>query len=107
MSTSNNHYDAIEAMIYGTNLRISSLEFYPELDLMIIVLNSGKILRQSISYSDRLPGIAKASLMNYRLIGGGVGVHWPDVDEDLSLKGFLLDELKKLAGKTTDKALAA
>ncbi len=105
MSTT--HHDAIEAIIYGTGLRISLLEFYPELDLMIIVLNSGKILRQSISYSKRLAGIDKNSLTNYSLIGGGVGVHWPAVDEDLSLKGFLLDELKRIAGNTSDRALAA
>ena len=107
MNTSSNHYDAIEAMIYSTGLRITSLEFFLELDLMIIVLNSGKVLRQSISYSKRLTGIDKASLENYRFIAGGVGVHWPDVDEDLSLKGFLLDELKRIAGKNPDRALAA
>ena len=26
---------------------------------------------------------------NWRLIGKGVGVHWPDLDEDLSVEGLL------------------
>ena len=26
---------------------------------------------------------------NYRLIGGGEGVHWPDLDEDISVHGML------------------
>jgi len=34
-------------------------------------------------------------LNNYRLIGKGAGIHWPDVDEDLSLKGFLKEEIDR------------
>jgi len=44
--------------------------------------------------------LAQASvenLNNYRLIADGVGIHWPDVDEDLSLKVFLKEELLQVA----------
>jgi hypothetical protein len=27
---------------------------------------------------------------NWRLIGDGVGIHWPDLDEDISIEGLLL-----------------
>jgi hypothetical protein len=30
-----------------------------------------------------------AQVKNYRLIGGGLGIHWPDLDEDLSVEGLL------------------
>jgi hypothetical protein len=36
----------------------------------------------------------KTELARYELIGGGTGIYWPSLDEDLSLKGFLRDELK-------------
>jgi len=38
------------------------------------------------------PRLAKASTRernHWRLIGGGVGVHWPDLDEDISVEGLL------------------
>lgn len=39
------------------------------------------------------PSLAKASSderQNYRLIGDGTGIHWPDLDEDISVRGMLL-----------------
>jgi len=41
-------------------------------------------------------------LFQYELIGDGIGIHWPLLDEDLSLKGFLQDELRRVV--TGDKA---
>ncbi|MEM7108865.1 MAG: DUF2442 domain-containing protein [Bacteroidota bacterium] len=38
----------------------------------------------------------QSQLNDYRLIGKGVGVHWPQLDEDLSLKGFLREELSQV-----------
>jgi len=38
-------------------------------------------------------------LKNYELISNGTGIHWPDIDEDLSLKGFLQDEIRKVVGR--------
>lgn len=31
----------------------------------------------------------KGELENYELIGDGEGIHWPDIDEDLSVAGLL------------------
>ncbi|MFH1177816.1 MAG: DUF2442 domain-containing protein, partial [Acidobacteriota bacterium] len=38
----------------------------------------------------RLLHATPAARKNWRLIGGGEGIHWPDVDEDLSVEGLLL-----------------
>jgi hypothetical protein len=35
-------------------------------------------------------------LLQYELIGDGIGIHWPLLDEDLSLKGFIQDELRRV-----------
>ena len=85
--------DEIEKMIHGSGLRISALHFHKELDLMLIVLNNRKTLQRSISEFTRLNKATAEQLKNYELIGKGSGVHWPDVDEDLSLKGFIRDEI--------------
>ena len=44
------------------------------------------------------PLLLKASVAqreHWRLIAGGVGVHWPELDEDLSVKGFIQEHIRK------------
>ena len=41
----------------------------------------------------RLYGVNEKDLRNYELIANSTGIHWPSIDEDLSLKGFLKDFL--------------
>jgi hypothetical protein len=53
-----------------------------------------------------LKGADRVQLLKYELIGGGTGIHWPLLDEDLSLKGFLQDELRRVV-KSKKGALAA
>ncbi|SEL00034.1 DUF2442 domain-containing protein [Parapedobacter koreensis] len=96
MNTSTNNYDALEQLIYGENIRIQTIDVHTTQDLLIILLNTGGILRETISNYPRLQGASDDQLKNYQLIGKGTGVHWPDIDEDLSLKGFLSNSLRNL-----------
>lgn len=97
MSTSkNNQYDAIEILIYEENLRIEAIDIHADLDIMIVILNTKAILHQNLSAYKNLRTASKASLMEYELIAGGIGVHWPQLNEDLSLKGFLQEVLRKM-----------
>jgi hypothetical protein len=73
---------------------------------MLILLNTKVVLRQPISTHLRLKGHDKTVLLQFEITGSGTGIHWPALDEDLSLKGFLRDALKQLAGRDKD-ALAA
>jgi hypothetical protein len=107
MNTSENRpYDAIEAIIFQDGIRILALDIHPELDLLTIYLNTKAVLSQRISYYKLLKGAEKSQLLRYELIGDGIGVRWPDLDEDLSLKGFLQDELRKVV-KSDKGPLAA
>ena len=96
MDTSVNKYDAIESIIYNGRLSIAAINFFIALDLMVIVLNTKVVLHQPISAYPSLKGKSIEELQNFELIGNGTGIHWPSLDEDLSLKGFLTDEMKKL-----------
>lgn len=96
MSTSTNKYDALESLIYQEDLRIQAIDIHQELDLLLIVLNTKAILRQKLSTYSRLQKATKEQLHNYQFIGNGTGIHWPELDEDLSLKGFLQDELRNV-----------
>ena len=99
-----NNYDAIERLIFEDNLRIEAVDFHPELDVMIIILNTKAILRQNISTYKSLKKAKNSALLNYKLIAGGTGIHWPDLDVDLSLKGFLRDTLKNAVNPKETKA---
>jgi hypothetical protein len=94
MNTSTNNFDSIEKLIYEENLRIEAIDIHPELDVMLIILNTKAVLRQRLSSYAGLKTSNKTLLLQYQLIGNGTGVHWPLLDEDLSLKGFLRDELR-------------
>jgi len=105
MNTSVNNYDAIEKLIYEEGLRIEAIDLHPELDVMLIVLNTKAVLHQKLSTYERLKSSDKSALIQYQLMANGTGIHWPLLDEDLSLKGFLRDELKSLV--KNNKSLVA
>jgi Protein of unknown function (DUF2442) len=97
--------DAIEAMILREGLRITDVHPYKELDLLAIVLNSGDVLQARISDFDRLKKASNVQLKKWRLIGGGIGIHWDGLNEDLSLRMFIRDSaqhevLRRLAGRS-------
>ena len=96
MNTLTNKFDPIETLIYEEDLRIEAIDFHPELDVMLIILNTKAVLQQRLSSYKSLSKANRESLSHYELISNGIGVHWPLLDEDLSLKGFLKDELKQM-----------
>jgi hypothetical protein len=102
----NNQYDAIESLIFSEGLRIEALDFHPDQDLMLVILNTKVVLTQNLSSYKSLKAADKSQLLQYELVGRGTGVHWPLLDEDLSLKGFLRNELRKVV-KTDNGSVAA
>jgi len=107
MNTSINNFDSLEQMIYENNLRISSIDFHKEINMMLILLNTRMVLKAWIYNFPLLKNASESQLKNYRLIGGGTGIHWPELDEDLSLKRFLLDEFKRQVIGGTTYAMSA
>lgn len=66
-----------------------------ELDTKILVhLISGDVLSLPYSYTKRIERSNVSQLLNYHLIGGGRGIHFDDIDEDISLKGIIEYKLK-------------
>jgi len=56
---------------------------------IIAYLEDGRIISVPIAWSWRLSEATPAQRANFRLIGSGQGVHWPDIDEDISVEGML------------------
>ena len=56
---------------------------------MLVVLNNAKTLTLTISAFPRLRHASLEQLNHWQLESDGVSVSWEDLDEDLSVKGFL------------------
>lgn len=83
--------DPLDHLIFEGGLRIKELWFDKELDLIIVLLNNKKIIKRPISNFPLLLNASLDQLNNYE--NDGIGVHWHELDEDLSLRGFLKYEL--------------
>lgn len=83
--------DPLDRLIFEEGLRIKSIWFDQELDLIIVLLKNRKIIQRPISDFQPLKNATLVQLKNNE--NDGTGIHWPDLDEDLSLRGFLKYEL--------------
>ena len=54
-----------------------------------VVLEDGRELSVPLEWYPRLRDATAEQRKNWRLIGHGEGIHWPDVDEDISILGLL------------------
>lgn len=67
--------------------RAVSVEFVGE-DL-VVRLEDGRAVHVPMQWFPRLRDASREELADWRLIGRGVGIHWPKLDEDLSVRGLL------------------
>ena len=58
-------------------------------DRLHVQLSDGREVIAPLEWFPRLQTATAAQRENYRLIGRGVGIHWEDVDEDISVEGLL------------------
>lgn len=58
-------------------------------DEIIAYLVDGRTISVPLTWSWRLSEATEAQRNNYEFIGDGIGVHWPDIDEDISAQGML------------------
>jgi len=58
-------------------------------DALVVELTDGRDLSVPLVWYPRLQHGTPAERNNWRLIGGGDGISWPDLDEDISVAGLL------------------
>src|SRR5712692_5235688 len=58
-------------------------------DEIVAHLADGRVISVPLAWSWRLSEATPKQRAKFRLIGSGQGVHWPDVDEDISVEGML------------------
>ena len=59
-------------------------------DELVVELKDGRRLSVPLAYFPRLLQATPGQREDYEISGGGVGLHWNEIDEDISVKGLLL-----------------
>ena len=58
-------------------------------DLLVVDLVDGRTISVPLVWYPRLLAATSEQRANWKIAGAGFGIHWPDVDEDLSTEGLL------------------
>ena len=69
-------------------------------DTLSVDLSDGRTLSVPLAWFPRLVHATLEERNNWRLIGKGQGIHWEDIDEDISVEGLL-------AGKPSGESQAS
>ncbi len=68
-------------------------------DALAVDLVDGRTITAPLAWFPRLKHGTAAERANWRLIGAGEGIHWPDLDEDISVESLLVG---RRSGETQD-----
>ncbi len=58
-------------------------------DTLSVALMDGRTISVPLAWYPRLLSATPSQRANWQRAGGGYGIHWPDIDEDLSTEGLL------------------
>jgi hypothetical protein len=75
---------AVKALIEPRVLNVSVTE-----DEIIASLVDGRTISVPLAWSWRLSEATPKQRLNFEIIGDGHGIHWSDIDEDISVEGML------------------
>src|SRR6266478_5753888 len=67
--------------------RVTAVRFTK--DTLSVALRDGRTITVPLAWYPRLFNATAAERKNWHVAGGGYGIHWPDIDEDLSTEGLL------------------
>jgi hypothetical protein len=59
-------------------------------DELTVLLSDGRTISVPLAWFPRLLRANSVQRQNFQLLGNGEGIHWPEIDEDLSVAGLLL-----------------
>lgn len=59
-------------------------------DTLSVDLEDGRTVSVPIGWYPRLAHGTTGELAHFEISGGGYGIHWPDLDEDIAVEGLLL-----------------
>ena len=61
-------------------------------ETLTVVLDDGRIVSVPVTWFPRLSNATPKERRNWELIGGGIGIHWEAIDEDISVASLMRPE---------------
>jgi hypothetical protein len=58
-------------------------------EMMRVTFTDGRLLGVPLVWFPRLRDATPAQRTRYEIAGGGISLHWPELDEDLSIAGLM------------------
>jgi len=58
-------------------------------DMICLVLDDRREVKTPLEFYPRLAKATNKQIENFRLLGGGTGIHWEDLDEDISVDSIV------------------
>jgi Protein of unknown function (DUF2442) len=74
-------------VVRAPDVRARGIEFIP--DALVVHLEDGRSLTVPLEWFPRLRDATPEARCHWELMGHGLGIHWPELDEDLSVAGLL------------------
>ena len=71
----------------AADTRVKSVSI--DADRLTIELMDGRAISAPLAWYPRLSRASPEQRARWKIAGGGYGLHWPDLDEDLSTEGLL------------------
>lgn len=87
MSTLVNRRTKSPQSFVPTTALAGSIEFDSE--MMHVFLTDGRVISLPISWFPALKKAAPEQRLKYEIGAGGIGLHWPELDEELSVAGLM------------------
>ena len=77
----------MSSSMLGPGERVREVRFSE--DSILVDLEDGRMITAPLAWYPRLLAASPKQLENWEISAGGFGIHWPDLDEDLSTRGLL------------------
>ena len=71
----------------GADERVKNVQITE--DTLIVDMMDGRSISVPLAWYPRLMSATPEQRKKWKIAGGGYGIHWPDIDEDLSTEGLL------------------
>jgi hypothetical protein len=75
-------------------------------DTLTVELADGRTIAAPLAWYPRLAHAAPAERKSWKLLGGGRGIHWPELDEDISIVNLLAGQPSSESQSSFKKWLA-
>jgi hypothetical protein len=76
-------------------IKANAMELWFDDDKFYVLLSDGREIGVPLDWFPKLKKANDKQRSKWRLIGNGIGIHWEDLDEDISVEGLLMGRKAK------------